>query len=123
MSEKLAQQAQAIRRETPSVPVGNPAQHVNLIAYYQKQYPFLAQSLGDPQKLMAIIDSSAKGNAGRSPGTAYDGFTAEKAQAALKDIWGINAYTPRGFQSWSDTDKRWFDPRKESGGVDTEAMQ
>ena len=121
MSQKLAQQEQEMRGVLPTQPQYEPGKQAQLVKIYS-QYPFLAPALGDPQKLMGIIDQVHKRESRNSPGTSADLFQAEKAQAALQDLYGINAYTPKGFNQWSDAQKKWYDPRKEAGGVDTEAL-
>lgn len=86
------------------------------VAAVAAAYPSIKHAVSSPQKLMELIDSVHARESRNQPGTPADLWVANKAQEALKGLYGINDYTPRGFLKWSETQKQWYDPRQGSGG-------
>lgn len=98
---KLAPAGQAVNKLVdPSLSLMGGVVNQKLKPIYA-QYEFLRPYLDDPQKLMKFIDIVHERESRRSPGSEPDLWTAMRAQDALKAIYGINAYHPKGFLQYS----------------------
>ena len=82
-----------------------------MLELYAKD-PMVGKYVSDPAQLMKMLDMAAqtrwreRGDAG--PET-YNWQM--KLRNALSEIYGINDYTPRGFQKLNEDSGQWMDPR------------
>ena len=95
------------------------------MAIYAKD-PTVGKYVNDPAQLMAVIDSVHKRESRNSPGTSADLFVANKANEALSAIYGINDYTPQGFNKLNEELPKqvpgasvWQNPRPAAGEMIT----
>ena len=87
-----------------------------LAARYAERYPWLSESIGNPAALMGIITSEQQRLSRSSPGSGGDVYASESAKAVLRNLYGVNNFTPKGFMEWSEQNKQWFSPKTSSGG-------
>ena len=115
-----------------AVPVANPTLGLmggkvndRALALYAND-PVVGKYVNDPAQLMAVIDSVHKRESRNSPGTKADLFVANKANEALSAIYGINDYTPQGFNKLNEELPKqvpgagvWQNPRPAAGEMIT----
>ena len=89
-----------------------------LMQAYANAYKWMAPFVDSPQKLMSFIDAETRRQVdqARTPGSQTDMIWVDRAKSALKELYGINDYTPKGFLDWSDEQQNWVNPRMSSGG-------
>lgn len=83
-------------------------QSIQMMKAYAQAYPSLVPYLSSSSDLMRFIDI-----------TAGDKYLGPPARSALREIYGITDYTPRGTLQWSNEAKQWINPRIVGNG-DTE---
>jgi len=87
----------------PVLTASNPP-NADMLRMYQKSYDgmFPPGLLENKAAIMKAIDDLSLRTSRLSPGASYSangGYQIEKLKYALADIYGINNYTPQGFQA------------------------
>ena len=94
---QVAAKAAAEAQKRAAGVTATPFMDKSIAAAYASQFPFMAPVLDSPQKLMDLIDGEAyKTSKASNVKDAPTGYKMQLAKQALAEIYGINAYTPKG---------------------------